>query len=118
MTDVALDNTGDIDVSLGEVRLTSGQQSIEQHLKSRLKTFLGEWFLDERVGVPYYEKVFDRKHPDIQIIKSVFTREILKTPGVSEITDISLQIDTGTRELLVGVSVKSKEGAFTLTLEV
>ncbi len=67
---------GDIDIVNGDLVLLTGLAWARQQLASRFKFFLGEFFLDQREGVPYYRDVFI-KNPDLRVIRSVFRKVAL-----------------------------------------
>lgn len=52
--DLALDANGDLDLTGGGY-LVEGQAAIAQRLTIRLKTFLGEYFIDATRGLPWLE---------------------------------------------------------------
>ena len=113
MSDIALDTTDD-DILLddsNDLTLTTGVDAIEQHLKQRLRTFLEEWFLDKRIGIPWFQQVL-KKNPDEVIVDSVIKREIINTPGINELTEFSLDIDN-TRELDVDFRAQTTDGEIT-----
>jgi len=58
MSSFLLDQNGDLDISGNHLTLTDGIEAIRQHLKVKFQIFLGEWFLDESVGVPYFQQIF------------------------------------------------------------
>ena len=90
MSDIKIDSSGDIEESNGDLSLTTGTDSIDQFLRQKLRTFFGEWFLDNRVGLPYFQQIF-QKDFDIDIIDSAFKREILTTNGVLELLEFFLK---------------------------
>jgi hypothetical protein len=76
--------------------MIEGVHQVRQRLSSRLKFFLGEWFLDLRQGVPYLRDVF-RKNPSAPVIRSLLRRVIIGTPGVISLHRFDLTIDPKTR---------------------
>lgn len=99
---------GDIEIANNQFSLATGSEEIRQRLKQNLKTFLGEWFLDTTIGVPYFQIVFDKSSPS-SLIDDVFKDAILKTKGVVEIVEFKeLDLNVGTRELTVDFSYRDE----------
>jgi hypothetical protein len=82
------------------VEVLRGVAAIAQRLRVRLQFFLGEWFLDQRQGMPYFQVVFV-KNPDISLIQSVFRRAILQTPGVLAVKKLTTTFDRANRTFTV-----------------
>lgn len=98
--DILCLDTGDLDLTMG-LRLTSDLKTYtRQRLRQRLRFFLGEWFLDQRLGIPYFERVFVA-NPDLPLMTSIMRKAILKTTGVGGVESLSLDFDRKTRTLLV-----------------
>ena len=100
--------TTDIKVTNGDVEWTTGIDSIRQHLEIRLRTFRGEWFLNETIGVSYFDDVF-KKNPDLTVLNAVFTKIILDTPGVISLTTLSFDLQNN-RQLLINFSTITESG--------
>lgn len=100
MSDIKLDDTGDIDFTNGELSLTDGVDAVRQRLSQRLSFFLGEWFLDRTRGIPYVQQVFI-KNPNPAVIDAIFKREILAEPSIRELQSFTLDLDTITRVLTI-----------------
>lgn len=102
MSDIALDNsTIDIDTQNGTgLRIIDGTEAISQHLLIRLRFFQGEYFLDQRIGIPYYQDILI-KNPDLVLVRSLYRETILETPGVIDITRFDLDFDTSSRSLRI-----------------
>jgi len=105
MSDLALDNFGELDLSRDDLRFVTGADAVAQQLKIRLRFVKGEWFLDQRVGLPYRSQIWV-KNPNLAAIQSVYRRAIATTPGVDELQRIDLALDAATRELSVSFSAK------------
>jgi hypothetical protein len=65
----------------GNVAFVEGLDQVRQRLATRFKFFLGEWFLDLRQGIPYYRDVLVAD-PNLPMIRALYRRVVLKTPGV------------------------------------
>jgi len=103
MTDIALDytgQTGDLDLTGHRLNLIDGTAAIEQQLRFRCRYFEGEWFLDERQGIPFLRSILI-KNPDLQLVESLFRSAVRTTPGISVVNDVELSIDVTTRTLTV-----------------
>lgn len=110
MADLLLDSTGDIDIDSNfNLRIVDGIDAIIQHLKLRLQFFRGEWFLDTRIGMPWFEEVL-RKAPDLSVVQSLVREAITTTPGVTEISEFSLDYDGVTRTLSISFRATTESG--------
>lgn len=89
--DVQLDEHGDLPAL---TRHVSGVDLIRQRIKTRLQTFAGEWFLDERRGLPYLE--WKQARPaDVAPIRARLRRDIVTTPGVIRVEDLAVTFTDG-----------------------
>jgi hypothetical protein len=84
-------------------------QTVAQKLKVHLQTFLGEWFLDEDIGIPYHQKIFG-KHSSNQAVDLIFQTKILETSGVLEIVEFDSTLDVGTRRYSLTFVVRTTDG--------
>ena len=119
---------GDLKLTDGQIRLTqTTKQAVAQHLRIRLQFFFGEWFLNAREGIPYFERVLI-KRPDLGSVAGIFRRVILETPGIVALDSLALDLNAATRILYVqsfsarlddGAVLTAEDfGAFILTGEV
>ena len=102
MSDIRLDpiTNADIDLSTEALELVDGTDAIAQHLLIRLRFVKGEYFLDTRLGVPYFEDIFI-KNPNLVVVRALFRETILETPGVLSIERFDMDFDTANRKLRV-----------------
>lgn len=91
------------------IRPIEGAERVAQAIGIRLRTWLGEWFLDISHGVPYLENVLV-KNPNLAIVESVLRAQILDVEGVRSISAFSLQLDPKMRVLNVQFEAQSDEG--------
>lgn len=103
MSDLKLDSFGDLDLGSGGFEIVDGTDAIIQHLRIRLQFVKGEWFLDTRLGIPYFEDILT-KAPNLIAVRGIFSRAIADTPGVLELGDITLDFAPTTRRLTVNFS--------------
>lgn len=110
MSDLKIDQaTNRLVMESGDLVLTQGQDTIQQHLISRLRSFRQEWFLNLDEGVPYFQEVL-KKNPNPKIIDAIFKDVIVNTDGVIELTEFDLKFDTEARKLLVAFTCETLEG--------
>ena len=107
--DLALTSTGDLSFVNGELQLVEGTEAVAQHLRIRLRWFVGEWYLDRRLGMPWFAHALV-KRPNAVLLKSLFREAALTTPGVLEVRQLSLSI--ADRKLTVTMQLRiDGEGA-------
>lgn len=109
MTDILLDTDGDIDTTSNALSLVTGYDAIAQHLRIRLRTFLGEWFLDTRIGFPFFEELFI-KNPNKLVIDSRIRETVLETPGIVAVGSINYELDGATRALAITFTATLQSG--------
>lgn len=86
-----------------------GADRIRQNIDIALKTWLRHWFLDQRIGVPYLEVIFDKRtRPATR--ESILRAVILSVAGVRQILDFSLDTNPATRVLTVNFIADTTQG--------
>ncbi|MCK5610311.1 hypothetical protein KAR91_51035 [Candidatus Pacearchaeota archaeon] len=103
MADIKQDSDGDIFLNVDDLELTSGINAKIQHLRQRLRTFLGEWFLDLRIGVAYFQQIMI-KNPNPAVVDSILKKEIINTPGILQLTFFDLNVS---RDRLLTLSFRA-----------
>lgn len=82
----------------GSLAVVTNALAVGQHVRQRLMTFEGEWFLDTTAGVTWLSEVFGKKY-DPALAESLTKAEIMDTDGVTEITDFSVRFFQERRNL-------------------
>ena len=94
----------------GECPVTTGLiNSVTQRLIIRLRTFLGEWFIDTSYGVPWLERVLGQKL-NRNSIDIVIQENILKDEGVSQVVEFSSRFDESSRVYSCRFKVRVVDG--------
>ena len=88
MIDLCIDKNGDLNISNGTISKT---KSVAQKVSILLNTFKGEWFLDETIGIPYFQSIFGKKIKK-EKIDLIFTSQISSVDGVKKILSFSSDI--------------------------
>ena len=78
-------------------------------LKHRFQLFLGEWFLDTRIGVPYFETVFV-KSPNIELIRRMVRRIILSCPPIVTVHKVDIYYIPGDRLCAFEFEASAEDG--------
>lgn len=113
MSDLHLTFTGqqpDLTIRNDELLLVEGEEAIEQQLRLRLKFFLGEHFLDERQGIPFYREVFV-KNPNTRLLRTLFSDAVRTTPGITSVDKMDVAINAATRTLELSFVATMDTGA-------
>jgi hypothetical protein len=108
-TDILHSSNGDLDLSLGLRFTTTLAQYVAQKLDERLSWFLGEWFLDVRLGIPYFRDIIGQRY-DRRLIDTLFQRACALTPGVALVKSLRSEFDRSTRTLTVTGEVQCTDG--------
>ena len=104
---------GDLYLENGTVRLTRTlAEAVAQELYIRLKFFLGEWFADPTLGVPWVQVILGSKAPQA-LKEQILRRVIIGCPGVAELKSFAMTT-TAERMASLSFAVKLSDGT-TLT---
>lgn len=113
MTDrigLAIDpTTNDIFVAAdGQLATVRDAEAVGQHVRQRLKTFTGEWFLDTAAGVPWLDEILGKQY-DPALAESVTKAEVLDTEGVTSIESFAVRFTRASRGLIIdSIEVRSE----------
>jgi len=95
------------DMTIGQPWYINSPQAVEQTISTRLKLWLGEWFLDVSDGTPYLTEVLGERYgktPDAAI-----KARILGTPGVTQLISYSSTFSgSSTRQFTVNATVQTQ----------
>ena len=104
------------DYTFGHSRFSKDTpETVAMAVKSRLRLWLGEWFLDDRKGTPHAQKGLG-KNPAQGYALAVKER-ILNTPGVTKITAFGLDLNTPTRKITITAAIDTLYGETSITSE-
>jgi len=115
-----------IDYSTGDVIFVNGPltksdvtqplvETVQQRLFIRLRTFLGEWFLNTAYGVPYFQDVLGKKTTK-SAVDLIMQQQILAEVGVKEITYFNSTLVN--RQYSLNFRVKVVDGSTTDTISI
>ena len=109
MSDLNQQDSGDIEITNNNIDLVLGQEEVRQRLLQRLRTFLGEWFLDKSIGVPYFQDILV-KNPNLNLVDAILKVEITETPGVLELLEYDSSLNKSTRQFSVTFTARTISG--------
>lgn len=99
MSTLKLDSDGDLALENNSfVLLSDTLLETRQRLMTKFKFFLGEWFLDARVGFPHFQEVLV-KNPDFTLIEDYGRELILNDEQVDTLESFVLGHDNSERLL-------------------
>lgn len=93
-------------VLFGEQLQLSG--GLAQRVDCYLRTFLGEWWADPTLGVPYFQEIL-KKNPNISVVRQAILSVILSVPGVVAVPSLEVVLDRATRTMRVSFEVSSTD---------
>ncbi len=105
----ALDENNDIFTEQGRFAVVSEGAETIQHIRTKLRFFQGEWFLDVFAGVPYFQELL-RKPVDLANVEAIIKAEILSTPDVEAITRFETSFEGETRKLTINFDAVTTYG--------
>jgi hypothetical protein len=101
---------GGLDVSTGRLQIVTDLPTIcAQKLNNLYKFFLGEYFLDTRLGVPYFKYIFVR-NPDLGIVREILVAVAKTVPEVDSIVSVNIVYDSGKRTASAVLQVQLNDG--------
>lgn len=92
--------------------LVAGADAIAQRIAFRWRFFLGEWFLDQRLGVPWYQRIL-KKGADLRDVRQLLVNTALQVPGVKSVDNFTISLNRTTRRLAItGFVIILSDGSF------
>lgn len=99
--DLLLDSDNDLVFVNGSASVTPDRAgAVQQRLKVKLLSFLGEWYLDTSYGIPYFQQIFGKGRSK-GAIDSILQQKILEEDGVLRITKFESSLSTSRTYSLV-----------------
>jgi|SRR5947207_1263604 len=90
---------------------------VAQRLKITLYTFLGEWFLDTTIGVPYFQQIFGKIRTKATI-DLIFQRIISGDNDVIEILSFESELTTASRGYSMTFQVRVSDNTESLPITI
>ena len=108
--DIKLDEDGDISLVNGDAQTTSiGAEDLAQRLRIRLNTFQGEWFMDNTLGIDWWNRVMGKNRSKMAV-DALIQDAILKEPDALQIVSYTSSISAD-RKFSCSFRVRTEDGA-------
>lgn len=78
----------------GRLLLVIDADTVVERIRTRLNTWLSDWYLDTSRGIDYKNKILGKSRNGGEV-SSILRREILSEPGVLRIDSFALTQDVG-----------------------
>jgi CRISPR/Cas system CSM-associated protein Csm3 (group 7 of RAMP superfamily) len=94
----------------GRFRYTKDNlEYLAQKVKSVISIVLGEWFLDQSLGIPYIPKS-DSKIEHRTLLETMLRTKITAVKGIKKITSFVSDLNKAKREFSVSIIAETDEG--------
>ncbi len=97
LQDLRIDSSGDL---ADPIELVTGADAVVQRLWIRFHFWLGAWFLDQRLGIPWIEQIYV-KAPNENLVTSILRRVVAECAGVASVKRFVCTFDYPARRLSV-----------------
>jgi hypothetical protein len=114
--DLIIDNNEDLLFVNGDLSFIKKGNAIGQHIQMRLATWLGETPYDQTAGMPFQTIIF-QPNTTGESVQFILEQAVLSTPGVTGV-NLTLNLNTSTRELTVTGTAESIDEPIDFTVEV
>lgn len=91
-------------------RWLRGAPAVVQRIRTRFQFWRREWFLDQRIGVPYRERILVKGVANSTVV-AIFREVLLRTPGVATVQDFTAVLDRQMRHLDTSFRATLRDGA-------
>jgi hypothetical protein len=112
---IGVNSDNDIYFVDGELPLVTGIEELRQLVGQVLRSFLGDWFLDYEIGLPYFQTIF-QKATSISDIEGIFLDRISGIPGILDISKFDIEYDPETRLLNIVFTSRTTDGILNFNL--
>lgn len=97
--------------AINDFRMTLSTTTIDyvvQKIRIKLRTFLGEWYLDTSIGIPYFQII--EKNSNLRLLEALAKQKILEVDGVSELLSFDLEYTASIRRIRIKFRVRAENG--------
>lgn len=110
MYDLKMTADGDLDCSRLDFQLVAGPERVAQQVRTRLRTFLGEWEFDLDAGTPWLQRIIGIKGVNLNDVENELRTQILSVFGVLAVVSLSMEFDKDERTLTLNGKISTTDG--------
>lgn len=100
---------GDIDLTNGRTSFVDGAAYVEQKIRTRLLFLRGEWALDTRLGMPWFEEILGRRVLP-ERLDSLVRQAINTILEVATVNQVAVDVDELNRSYTISYQVTTTGG--------
>lgn len=116
--DFALDQTtGDLTTQNNSLFFVDGLDAVVQEIVIKFQFFLGEFFLDTTLGMPWFQDILI-KAPSFAVVQEICKNCILQTPGVVSLNSFNLDLNAGGRSASLSFQATATNGVINFTQQI
>lgn len=93
--------------SENSLALVSDSEDTAQAIEQHLRTFLGEWYENRSIGLPWYEYLLGLVPPDISRMNASCVSAILSVPNVAKVESLEIVTENETAKITFEASLSS-----------
>lgn len=101
---------GDLLLTNRTTAVVDGVNYAKQRITVSLDVFLGEWFLDKRIGIAYFRDLLVHS-PNSDTVRTTFREAIMNTPGIVAVPALTIDLDTTARVAYVDFTATYDNGS-------
>lgn len=109
MKSFGVNNNHDIVIENGIIQLSEGAELTRQSAECVLNTKIGEWFLDDDMGIDM-DAMLGKQAPDEDTIKGVLLEGLQQIDETFEITAFEMTFDKVKRKLKIELTAMTESG--------
>lgn len=107
-----LNNDHDLDLdSNGKLIEVDGAQAAAQEASTRWRLFQGEYFLDLRQGVPFFQEILGKNATTTARVQEIARTVVRDVPGIVDVPGVTVTFDRARRTLTVSFEARYQDGS-------
>ena len=110
MKSFGLNNAHDVDIVNNTIQMANGAELKRQSVECTLHTKIGEWFLNDSLGIDFDSMLVRQKDMDEETIKAIILRGLYQVDDTFTMHDFRMGYDKKERKLSISFTVTTESG--------